>query len=163
MHYNVNVGALWIMLIPRWILLTLHEQCCTPSATIVSLLGRQEMGYSIICPLCYHGLTQPNLIHHSIAYHSIAWSSNNSTVVCYMEVQPRKGQISFIGGLLWTCLCICFPTQIISDWGQSETLTLEAAAITGCVISVIIKGVLFWSLFHLYRSFGQGLRERSRS
>ncbi|MCI4381070.1 hypothetical protein PGIGA_G00247380 [Pangasianodon gigas] len=49
---------------------------------------------------------------------------------------------------------------IVSDWGQSETYILEAASITGCVISVTIKCVLFWGLFHLYRSFGQGLRER---
>ncbi|XP_076859203.1 uncharacterized protein LOC143512583 [Brachyhypopomus gauderio] len=50
--------------------------------------------------------------------------------------------------------------SIISQWGESKTYTLEAAAITGCVVSVAIKCVLFWGLFHLYRSFGQGLRER---
>ncbi|XP_017323140.1 uncharacterized protein LOC108265387 isoform X1 [Ictalurus punctatus] len=49
---------------------------------------------------------------------------------------------------------------IISQWGQSKTYILEAASITGCVISVTIKSVLFWGLFRLYRSFGQGLRER---
>ncbi|KAK3565891.1 hypothetical protein QTP86_020306 [Hemibagrus guttatus] len=48
----------------------------------------------------------------------------------------------------------------ISDWGESPTFILEAATITGCLISVAIKCVLFWGLFHLYRSFGQGLRER---
>ncbi|TSL97252.1 hypothetical protein Baya_7507 [Bagarius yarrelli] len=51
---------------------------------------------------------------------------------------------------------------IISDWGRSPTYILEAASITGCVISVIIKCVLFWGLFHLYRRFGQGLRENSK-
>ncbi|KAK3539690.1 hypothetical protein QTP70_012020 [Hemibagrus guttatus] len=50
----------------------------------------------------------------------------------------------------------------ISDWGESPTFILEAATITGCLISVAIKCVLFWGLFHLYRSFGQGLRERSK-
>ncbi|XP_060737929.1 uncharacterized protein LOC132853906 isoform X1 [Tachysurus vachellii] len=49
---------------------------------------------------------------------------------------------------------------IISEWGQSPTFILEAASITGCLISVTIKCVLFWGLFRLYRSFGQGLRER---
>ncbi|KAM8927568.1 uncharacterized protein RCH25_007802 [Pelodytes ibericus] len=50
--------------------------------------------------------------------------------------------------------------KVIVDWGNGESYTLEAAAIMGIIMSVLIKGVLFWSLFHVYRSFGQGLRER---
>ncbi|XP_014001155.1 uncharacterized protein isoform X1 [Salmo salar] len=50
--------------------------------------------------------------------------------------------------------------RISVHWGQDTTYTLEAAAVTGAGISVLIKGVLFWSLFRLARSFGQGLRER---
>ncbi|XP_066500456.1 uncharacterized protein [Hoplias malabaricus] len=50
--------------------------------------------------------------------------------------------------------------SIISQWGQSKTYILEAAAITGCLLSVTIKSVLFWGLYRLYHSFGQGLRER---
>ncbi|KAJ8264972.1 hypothetical protein COCON_G00140710 [Conger conger] len=49
---------------------------------------------------------------------------------------------------------------VIEDWGQGRSYSEEAAAITGSCISVLIKGVLFWSLFQLYHSFGQGLRER---
>lgn len=50
--------------------------------------------------------------------------------------------------------------RISVHWGQDRTYTLEAAAITGALISVLIKGVLFWALIRLVRSFGQGLRER---
>lgn len=46
-------------------------------------------------------------------------------------------------------------------WSQDETYTVEAAAITGALISLLIKGVLFWGLIRLVHSFGQGLRERS--
>ncbi|KAJ8386862.1 hypothetical protein AAFF_G00165630 [Aldrovandia affinis] len=50
--------------------------------------------------------------------------------------------------------------MVIEEWGQGKSYSQEAAAVTGSCISVLIKGVLFWSLFRLYRSFGQGLRER---
>ncbi|XP_075460948.1 uncharacterized protein LOC142497276 isoform X2 [Ascaphus truei] len=50
--------------------------------------------------------------------------------------------------------------KVILEWGSGGTYTLEAAAVTGSCISVLIKSVLLWSLFHVYRSFGQGLRER---
>ncbi|XP_026870795.2 uncharacterized protein LOC113580447 [Electrophorus electricus] len=50
--------------------------------------------------------------------------------------------------------------SIISQWGQSKTYILEAAAVTGCALSAVIKGALLWSLLRLYGSFGQGLRER---
>ncbi|XP_048872899.1 uncharacterized protein LOC125744753 [Brienomyrus brachyistius] len=49
---------------------------------------------------------------------------------------------------------------IIVGWGNEKSYALEAAAITCSLISVLIKVVLFGSLFRLYRSFGQGLRER---
>ncbi|XP_053546339.1 uncharacterized protein LOC128638422 [Bombina bombina] len=50
--------------------------------------------------------------------------------------------------------------KISIEWGEGGSLTLEAAAVFGSFISVVIKSVLFWSLFHVYRSFGQGLQER---
>ncbi|XP_061868673.1 uncharacterized protein LOC104551141 isoform X3 [Colius striatus] len=49
---------------------------------------------------------------------------------------------------------------VIREWGKGNSYTLEAAFITGSCISVAIKAVLFWALIHVYRSFGQGLRER---
>ncbi|XP_029910800.1 uncharacterized protein LOC115361532 isoform X2 [Myripristis murdjan] len=50
--------------------------------------------------------------------------------------------------------------RIIVKWGQDKTYTLEAAAVTGALISVVIKVVLFWALLRLVHNFGQGLRER---
>ncbi|XP_071752516.1 uncharacterized protein LOC139909369 [Centroberyx gerrardi] len=50
--------------------------------------------------------------------------------------------------------------RIIMEWGEDKTYTLEAAAVTGALISVAIKAVLFWALLRLVHSFGQGLRER---
>ncbi|XP_042336217.1 uncharacterized protein LOC121937249 isoform X3 [Sceloporus undulatus] len=52
--------------------------------------------------------------------------------------------------------------MVIREWGQGNSYALEAAIITCSCISVIIKSVLFWALFHVYYSFGQGLRERSK-
>lgn len=46
-------------------------------------------------------------------------------------------------------------------WFQDGTYTLEAASVTGGLISLVIKVVLFWGLIRLVHSFGQGLRERS--
>ncbi|CAB1329781.1 unnamed protein product [Coregonus sp. 'balchen'] len=78
-------------------------------------------------------------------------------------------------GVVWACLTAAMGAianvpevayfvylmyRISAHWGQDKTYTLEAAAVTGAVISVLIKGVLFGSLFRLARSFGQGLRER---
>ncbi|XP_071392145.1 uncharacterized protein [Centroberyx affinis] len=50
--------------------------------------------------------------------------------------------------------------RIILKWGEDKTYTLEAAAVTGALISVAIKAVLFRALLRLVHSFGQGLRER---
>ncbi|KAK5863232.1 hypothetical protein PBY51_000278 [Eleginops maclovinus] len=49
---------------------------------------------------------------------------------------------------------------VVTIWFQDRTFTLEAAAITGALISLVIKVVLLWGLIRLVHSFGQGLRER---
>ncbi|XP_009272432.1 PREDICTED: uncharacterized protein LOC103894715 isoform X3 [Aptenodytes forsteri] len=64
-------------------------------------------------------------------------------------------------GVLWACLKVTISIiAVIREWGKGNSYTLEAAFITGSCISVAIKSVLFWALIHVYRSFGQGLRER---
>lgn len=45
-------------------------------------------------------------------------------------------------------------------WGDAESYTLEAATVTGALISLLIKVVLFWGLIRLMYSSVQGLRER---
>uniref|UniRef100_A0A3Q0SA91 DUF7789 domain-containing protein n=1 Tax=Amphilophus citrinellus TaxID=61819 RepID=A0A3Q0SA91_AMPCI len=61
-------------------------------------------------------------------------------------------QVAFFVYLMYT---------VAEKWFQNETYTVEAAAITGALISLVIKVLLFWGLIRLVHSFGQGLRERS--
>ncbi|XP_019396848.1 PREDICTED: uncharacterized protein LOC109314259 isoform X2 [Crocodylus porosus] len=64
-------------------------------------------------------------------------------------------------GVLWACLKVTIGIiAVIREWGLGSSYALEAAVITGSCISLAIKSVLFWALFHVYHSFGQGLRER---
>ncbi|XP_053173826.1 uncharacterized protein LOC128357492 [Scomber japonicus] len=60
-------------------------------------------------------------------------------------------QVAFFVYLMYT---------VIEKWFHDSTYTLEAAAVTGALISLVIKAVLFWGLIKLVHSFGQGLRER---
>uniref|UniRef100_A0A1A8K3U7 DUF7789 domain-containing protein n=1 Tax=Nothobranchius kuhntae TaxID=321403 RepID=A0A1A8K3U7_NOTKU len=50
--------------------------------------------------------------------------------------------------------------HVVENWFQNKTYTLEAAAVTGALFSLVIKAVLLWGLVRLVHSFGQGLRER---
>lgn len=50
--------------------------------------------------------------------------------------------------------------MVVEKWFHDNSYTLEAAAVTGASISLMIKVVLFWGLIRLVHSFGQGLRER---
>uniref|UniRef100_A0A8C8DAG0 DUF7789 domain-containing protein n=1 Tax=Oncorhynchus tshawytscha TaxID=74940 RepID=A0A8C8DAG0_ONCTS len=53
-------------------------------------------------------------------------------------------------GVVWACLtAVVGGYRSDTHWGQDKTYTLETAAVTGAVISVLIKGVLFWALFRL--------------
>ncbi|KAF3860125.1 hypothetical protein F7725_000380 [Dissostichus mawsoni] len=60
-------------------------------------------------------------------------------------------QLAFFVYLIYT---------VVTRWFQDRTYTLEAAAVTGALISLVIKVVLLWGLIRLVHSFGQGLRER---
>ncbi|TDH10873.1 hypothetical protein EPR50_G00079420 [Perca flavescens] len=60
-------------------------------------------------------------------------------------------QLAFFVYLIYT---------VVMTWFRDGTYTQEAAAITGALISLVIKVVLFWGLIRLVNSFGQGLRER---
>ncbi|XP_053706606.1 uncharacterized protein LOC128750226 [Synchiropus splendidus] len=60
-------------------------------------------------------------------------------------------QAAFFAYLMYT---------IVVKWHKDTSFTLEAAAVTGATISLVIKLVLIWSLVRLVKSFGQGLRER---
>ncbi|KAM9786035.1 uncharacterized protein ACB057_014418 [Neosynchiropus ocellatus] len=49
---------------------------------------------------------------------------------------------------------------VVVKWHKDTSFTLEASAVTGATVSLVIKVVLIWSLVSLVKSFGQGLRER---
>ncbi|XP_017266791.1 uncharacterized protein LOC108233098 [Kryptolebias marmoratus] len=72
-------------------------------------------------------------------------------VLVWIFMLQNLPQVAFFCYLMYT---------VVEKWFHDKTYTLEAAAITGALISLLIKGVLFWGLVRLVHSFGQGLRER---
>ncbi|XP_069466260.1 uncharacterized protein [Ambystoma mexicanum] len=108
------------------------------------------------------GLQDISVLHSSILGIGVIWAFLKvvfGIVAILKELKPlvwifvlqNLPEVAYLVYLLYT---------VISHWGHDETHILEAAAVTGSCISVAIKSVLFWSLFHVYHSFGQGLRER---
>ncbi|XP_054465189.1 uncharacterized protein LOC129099823 isoform X2 [Anoplopoma fimbria] len=75
-----------------------------------------------------------------------------SKVLVWVFMVQNLPQLAFFCYLMY---------ELVRKWYQDSTYTLEAAAVTGALISLVIKGVLLWGLIRLVHSFGQGLRERS--
>uniref|UniRef100_A0A4W6CLA1 DUF7789 domain-containing protein n=1 Tax=Lates calcarifer TaxID=8187 RepID=A0A4W6CLA1_LATCA len=73
-------------------------------------------------------------------------------VLVWVFMVQNLPQVAFFVYLMYT---------VAVKWFADNTYTLEAAAVTGALISLVIKLVLFWGLIRLVHSFGQGLRERS--
>ncbi|XP_027754820.1 uncharacterized protein LOC114065266 isoform X2 [Empidonax traillii] len=102
------------------------------------------------------------LVHNIISATGALWGCLKVTVGIVAILKELKP-------LVWVFLLQNVPEvvyllyllyTVIREWGKGNSYTLEAAFITGSCISVAIKSVLFWALLHVYRSFGQGLRER---
>ncbi|KAM7404381.1 hypothetical protein PAMP_011729 [Pampus punctatissimus] len=72
-------------------------------------------------------------------------------VLVWVFMVQNLPQVAFFVYLMYT---------MVVKWYQDSTYTLEAATVTGALISLVIKAVLFWGLIRLVHSFGQGLRER---
>ncbi|KAK2851120.1 hypothetical protein Q5P01_007396 [Channa striata] len=72
-------------------------------------------------------------------------------VLVWVFMVQNLPQVAFFVYLLYT---------VVVKWFQDGTYIVEAAAVTGAAISLIIKVVLIWGLVRLVHSFGQGLRER---
>lgn len=72
-------------------------------------------------------------------------------VLVWIFMAQNVPQVAFFVYLMYT---------VGEKWFQDTTYTVEAAAVTGALISLVIKVVLFWGLIRLVHSFGQGLRER---
>ncbi|KAF2988382.1 hypothetical protein EK904_001354, partial [Melospiza melodia maxima] len=107
-------------------------------------------------------LHEVTLLHNIISATGVVWGCLKVTVgitAILKELKPlvwvfliqNVPEVVYLTYLLYT---------VIREWGKGNSYTLEAAFITGSCISVTIKSVLLWALLHVYRSFGQGLRER---
>ncbi|XP_071331427.1 uncharacterized protein [Trachinotus anak] len=72
-------------------------------------------------------------------------------VLVWVFMVQNLPQVAFFVYLMYT---------VVEKWFHDSSYTLEAAAVTGALISLAIKVVLFWALIRLVHSFGQGLRER---
>ncbi|KAI4894072.1 hypothetical protein NFI96_009902 [Prochilodus magdalenae] len=116
-----------------------------------------------LCILILTSGTSVSYAHTVILGVGVVWAcftAASGAIAVLKEVKLLVG-IFLLQNLPQLAYFIYLLYSIISEWGQSKTYTLEAAAITGCVVSVVIKSVLFWGLCRLYHSFGQGLRERT--
>ncbi|XP_041887989.1 uncharacterized protein LOC121666474 [Corvus kubaryi] len=107
-------------------------------------------------------LHEVTLLHNIISATGVVWGCLKVTVGIIAILKELKP-------LVWVFLIQNVPEvvyliyllyTVIREWGKGNSYTLEAAFISGSCISVTIKSVLFWALVHVYRSFGQGLRER---
>ncbi|XP_063273626.1 uncharacterized protein LOC134561004 [Prinia subflava] len=106
-----------------------------------------------------HGVT---LLHNIISATGVVWGCLKVTVgitAILKELKPLVW-VFVIQNVPEVVYLIYLLYTVIREWGKGSSHTLEAAFITGSCISVAIKSVLFWALAHVYRSFGQGLRER---
>ncbi|XP_068096731.1 uncharacterized protein [Hyperolius riggenbachi] len=108
------------------------------------------------------GLYEISTLHSIILGIGLFWACLKVTIGILAILKELKP-------LVWVFLLQNLPEvaylvyllyKVAMEWGKGDSYTLEAAAVMGSVISVAIKSVLFWSLFNVYRSFGQGLRER---
>ncbi|KAG9270225.1 uncharacterized protein LOC103022408 [Astyanax mexicanus] len=115
-----------------------------------------------LCILILTSGTSVSYFHTIILGIGVVWACLTAATGAIAVLKEVKllVWIFFLQNLPQLAYFIYLLYSIITQWGESKTYTLEAAAITGCVVSVVIKSVLFWGLYRLYHSFGQGLRER---
>lgn len=110
----------------------------------------------------FSGLYEISTLHTVILVIGLVWAVLKVTVgilailkelkpLVWMFMMQNLPEVAYLVYLLY---------KVATEWGIGDSYTLEAAAVTGSIISVVIKSVLFWSLYRVYRSFGQGLRER---
>uniref|UniRef100_A0A8C3K4H7 DUF7789 domain-containing protein n=1 Tax=Calidris pygmaea TaxID=425635 RepID=A0A8C3K4H7_9CHAR len=128
-----------------------------------TVLSAEQKPKLLLC-LCILliSLHEITLLHNIISAAGVLWACLKATISIIAILKELKP-------LVWIFLSQNVPEvvyliyllyTVIREWGKGNSYTLEAAFITGSCISVAIKSVLFWALIHVYRSFGQGLRER---
>ncbi|XP_034732479.1 uncharacterized protein LOC117947549 isoform X2 [Etheostoma cragini] len=92
----------------------------------------------------------------------VVWACLTATVGAVAVLKEAKNLVwvFMMLNLLQLAFFVYLVYTVVLKWFEDSTYTLEAAAITGALISLVIKVVLFWGLIRLVHSFGQGLRER---
>ncbi|XP_024255369.1 uncharacterized protein LOC112232558 isoform X2 [Oncorhynchus tshawytscha] len=129
---------------------------------VLPLQDRKDLLLLCLCILIMTSGTTMSFTNSIILGFGVVWACLTAAMGAIAVLKEAKQ-------LVWVFVLLNVPEvayfvylmyRISVHWGQDKTYTLEAAAMTGAGISVLIKGVLFWSLFRLARSFGQGLRER---
>ncbi|XP_068934463.1 uncharacterized protein [Petaurus breviceps papuanus] len=120
--------------------------------------GRSQKQPSLgACELCVPRVVQSVAESACCPWHELSkgltrsWILRELKVLVWIFLVQNVPEVAYLFYLLYT---------ISRAWGQGSSYTAEAAAIVGSCISVAIKSVLLWALVHVYRSFGQGLRER---
>ncbi|XP_027584505.1 uncharacterized protein LOC113991936 isoform X2 [Pipra filicauda] len=133
------------------------------SITNFTVLPAEQKPKLLLC-LCILliSLHKITLVHNIISATGALWGCLKVTIgiiAILKELKPLVW-IFLIQNVPEVVYLIYLLYTVIREWGKGNSYTLEAAFITGSCISVAIKSVLFWALLHVYRSFGQGLRER---
>ncbi|KAM3618874.1 uncharacterized protein V6R79_026126 [Siganus canaliculatus] len=92
----------------------------------------------------------------------VAWACLTAAVGAVAVLKESKALVwvFMVQNLPQFAFFVYLLYMVITQWHQDGSYTLEASAVTGALISLAIKGVLFWGLVGLVHSFGQGLRER---
>ncbi|XP_029433766.1 uncharacterized protein LOC115076440 isoform X2 [Rhinatrema bivittatum] len=108
------------------------------------------------------GLLNISLLHSIILGIGLLWACLKVTIGIMAILKELKVLvwIFLLQNLPEVAYLIYLLYTVVNSWGAGKSYTLEAATVIGSCVSVVIKSVLFWALFHVYRSFGQGLRER---
>ncbi|XP_063799112.1 uncharacterized protein LOC134966369 [Pseudophryne corroboree] len=110
----------------------------------------------------FSGLYEISTLHSIILTIGLIWAVLKVTIgilAILKELKPLVW-IFLLQNLPEVAYLVYLLYKVVMEWGKGDSYTLEAAAVTGSFISVVIKSVLLWSLYRVYRSFGQGLRER---
>ncbi|XP_049672075.1 uncharacterized protein LOC126045268 isoform X3 [Accipiter gentilis] len=128
-----------------------------------TVLSAEQKPKLLLC-LCVLliSLHEITLLHNIISATGVLWACLKVTISIIAILKELKPLVwIFLGQNIPEVVYLIYLLYtVIREWGKGNSYTLEAAFITGSCISVAIKSVLFWALIHVYRSFGQGLRER---
>ncbi|TNM86344.1 uncharacterized protein LOC130530191 [Takifugu flavidus] len=92
----------------------------------------------------------------------VAWTCLTATVGVVAVLKEAKVLvwIFVMQNLPEVAFFVYLMYKVVKKWSLDNTYTVEAAAVTGTLISLLIKVVLIWGLVRLVHRFGQGLRER---